>query len=326
MTKLIICTILSAFLFSCNNSNNGLSEADNPETSDNRETADNPETSDSSEVPQRNGDIHQVPNIDYNNIEGIIDAVSFEHRQVGEYTEDMFDDDFESNWINISGKAAIRDENGTNELAVTAPKGVYKKGIHSTVRLPEYNELYFSYQVRFDKNFDFKMGGKLPGLAAFVFPNDNKTPDGCNSNYKNAPVDSGFSLRSMFREGGRATGYFYHQDNPRNSGDGCGERIDYRHQGETLYFKREKTYLIEQYVKMNDPHTANGIVVIHVNGYKVLERTNMTFSESGLYGINYRFFYMWHGGNSSSWAPSVDSTAYFNHIVMSEEPVSYSKK
>ena len=98
------------------------------------------------------------------------------------------------------------------------------------------------------------------------------------------------------------------------------------HQGEKFYFERDKTYLIEQYVKMNDANMANGIVTIHVNGHKVLERTNMTFGENRTYGINSRFFYMWHGGGDTSWSPSVDSTAYFNHIVMSEEPVSYNKE
>jgi len=76
---------------------------------------------------------------------------------------------------------------------------------------------------------------------------------------------------------------------------------------------------------MNDPNTANGVVTIYVNGFKVLEKTDMTFSENGIYAINYQYTQLWHGGNSSDWAVDRDSTAYLDHFTLSTEPLSYSK-
>ncbi len=271
------------------------------------------------EKPLDPAKIHDnVPNIDYKNAPGIIDYIDFDHRQNGTYTSDMLNTDFNNEWGSIGSKAKanILDKNGSKQLAVTHPKGEFKQGISSGKNLNEHNELYFSYKITFGKDYDFSMGGKMPGLAG-LNPNYNKKPDGC----KTIGEDEGFSLRSMFRENGRAIGYFYHQDKTKK----CGDEIDYQHEGKNFSFKREKAYLIEQYVKMNDANRANGIVTIHVNGFKVLEKTDMTFSESGKYAINYQFFQLWHGGNSNDWAVDRDSTAYFDDVTISSEPVSYKK-
>lgn len=261
--------------------------------------------------------IHDVvPYVNYNNAPGIIDNIDFEHQQNGEYTSTMFNTDFNNEWGNVTGEANIVDINGSSKLAVTHPKGHYKKGISGGKDLNEFDELYFSYQITFGKDYDFSMGGKMPGLAG-LNPDASNKPDGCDS----VGEDDGFSLRSMFREDGRAIGYFYHQDKTEK----CGDEIDYQHEGKNFSFKREKTYLIEQYVKMNDANQANGIVTIYVNGFKVLERRNMTFSENGVHAINYQYTQLWHGGNSSDWAVDRDSTAYFDHFTLSSQPISYTK-
>lgn len=261
-------------------------------------------------------DIHDVvPPVDYTSA-AIIDYINFENRHEGEYTEDMFNHDFDNQWGDISGSASILTVDGSKVLSVTSPEHFYKKGISSGKQFSDYDELYFSYQITFHADYDFSMGGKLPGLAG-LNPDVSTKPDGCN----HVGEDDGFSLRSMFREEGRAIGYFYHQD----STESCGEEIDYQHEGANFSFKRDKTYLLEQYVKMNDKNQANGIVELYVNGFKVLERTDMTFSENLEYAINYHFFQLWHGGDNDDWAVDRDSTAYFNHIALSSEPLSYTK-
>jgi hypothetical protein len=299
LKKLLLCIFTGTFLVACGGSS---SNDDNPQT--------DPGPTDPSQIHD------VVPNVDYNNAQGIIDSIDFENQQNGEYTSSMFNSDFNNEWGSVTGRANIVDRNGSNELAVTHPKDNYKKGISGGKDLNEFNELYFSYEITFGKDYDFSMGGKMPGLAG-LNPNVSTKPDGCDS----VGEDDGFSLRSMFREDGRAIGYFYHQDKTSN----CGDEIDYQHEGKNFSFKREKTYLIEQYVKMNDPNTANGVVTIYVNGFKVLEKTDMTFSENGIYAINYQYTQLWHGGNSSDWAVDRDSTAYLDHFTLSTEPLSYSK-
>ncbi|QUM76514.1 hypothetical protein HWV00_09895 [Moritella sp. 24] len=299
MKKLLLCVFTGSFLVAC-----GGSSTDENNQSGQTDPLD----------PAKIHDV--VPNVNYNNSSIMIDHINFDGRQNGKYTSDMFNTDFNNEWGSVTGDANILDRNGSKELAVTHPKGHYKKGISGGKDLNEFNEVYFSYEITFGKDYDFSMGGKMPGLAG-LNPNVSAKPDGC----KTIGEDEGFSLRSMFREDGRAIGYFYHQDKTKT----CGDEIDYQHEGKDFSFKREKTYLIEQYVKMNDANQANGIVTIYVNGFKVLERKNMTFSENGIYAINYQYTQLWHGGNSSDWAVDRDSTAYFDNVALSSAPLSYSK-
>ncbi|QFI37627.1 hypothetical protein FR932_07105 [Moritella marina ATCC 15381] len=319
MKKLLLCIFTGTFLVACGGSS---SNDDNtqtvpvpvplpvPDPIPDPDPTPDPGPTDPSQIHD------VVPNVDYNNAQGIIDSIDFENQQNGEYTSSMFNSDFNNEWGSVTGRANIITMNGSNKLAVTHPKDTYKEGISAGKELNEYNELYFSYQINFGKDYDFSMGGKIPGLAG-LNPNVDKKPDGCST----VGEDEGFSLRSMFRENGRAIGYFYHQDKTKT----CGDEIDYQHEGKNFSFKREKTYLIEQYVKMNDAHQANGIVTIHVNGFKVLERKNMTFSESGIHAINYQFTQLWHGGNDDKWAVDRDSTAYLDHFTLSSKPLSFSK-
>jgi hypothetical protein len=303
MNRLLLCIFTSIFLTACGGSSSSAETLPAPKRFEKLEP--NP------------SQIHDVvPKVDYENAQGVISYTSFDSRQNGSYTTNMFKDDLANDWAQVTGSANIVSTKDSKVLAVTVPKGHYKKGISGGQKLIEYEELYFSYKIKFGKTFDFSMGGELPGLAGLNKDYDPK-PDGC----KKIGKDEGFSLRSMFRENGRAIGHFYHQ----NKSKPCGDEIDYQHQGKNFSFKRDKTYLIEQYVKMNDANQENGIVTIYVNGFKVLERTNMTFSENRIYDINYRYFQFWHGGNNSDWAVNRDSTAYFDDVALSSEPLSYKK-
>jgi hypothetical protein len=267
-------------------------------------------------VPEPVGDIHTKIIVDYDNADGIIHRADFENRQIGSYDKNDFKSDTNAAWV-ATLNASIVNKDGSLKLKVTSKEYTVKKGISSTRNLDDYSELYFSYEMTIDSDFHFSIGGKLPGLAGRN-PAVSQIPDGC----KAVGVNDGFSLRSMFREDGRAIGYFYHQDNPLRNGN-CGEEIEYTHNGENFKWIVGKTYVVEQFVKMNDAQQANGIVTIHVNGFKVLERTDMTFSESGVHGVNYGFFQFWHGGSSSRWAPHRDSIIYFDNITISEKSLTY---
>jgi len=311
LKNLLLCTFTCIFLVACG----GSSSTDDKTQTEKVPTPDKEDSATDKELdPSKIHDV--VPNVDYKNASGIINDINFENHQNGAYTAALFKSDFNNEWGKITGRANIVERNGSQQLAITHPKDHYKQGISGGKKLTEYNELYFSYQITFGKNYDFSMGGKLPGLAGLNSDIDKK-PDGC----KTVGQDDGFSLRSMFRENGRAIGYFYHQDKTNK----CGDEIDYQHEGKNFSFKREKTYLIEQYVKINDANQKNGIVTIYVNGFKVLEKTDMTFSENGKYAINYQYFQLWHGGNSNDWAVDRDSTGYLDHVVLSTKPISYSK-
>jgi hypothetical protein len=242
-------------------------------------------------VPPATNTIDELPPLDYS---GAFVHQDFNHRQVGPYTEDELDTDLVLRWQTLNGPAAIVDVAGDKKFSISAIAGQIKKGLWSAKDLNELEEVYFSYQVTFTGNYDFKLGGKLPGVAGLNFDlkdiNGNQfNPDGC----KKVTANQGFSLRSMFRENGRAVGYFYHQNNPRMSSDNCGEQVQYVHNGEDFHFKRDTAYVVEQYVKMNTANNADGIVRIYVNGHKVLDRDNMVFGQDRLYAINHLYFYLW---------------------------------
>jgi len=321
MKKIVLLLLSGQFLFACGGS--GGSSSDDVEA-----------IVDKSHIDEK---IHnEIPTVDYQSgsiIEGSF--IDFNNHQVADYTKSMFETDFDPHWSRIGdakdpvdGLTKIISVNGDMKLAITSPKGKIKHGIHAGKDLTSADELYFSYELTFNTDYDFSKGGKLPGLGGLNLKDDNLVkPTGCH--IEGQQVDAGFSLRSMFRENGAAVLYAYHQNNPNlnlptsDGKYGCGEEIRYQYNGKDFTFKTAKTYLVEQYVKVNDANQGNGIVTVHVNGFKVLEKSDMTFSESGHYSINQLFIDIWHGGSESDWAPSIDSTVVIDNIVLSDAPLTY---
>jgi hypothetical protein len=315
MKKIILALISSQFLFGCGGSGH---ESEKPEIT--------------VEQPNIDDQIHnEIPTVNYQ-VDGVEEWINFSHHQAIAYTKDMLLADFNASraWIgtnqeDIDGVAKIIDVNGDMKLAITSLKDQIKVGIYVGKDLTEANELYFLYELTFNADYDFAKGGKLPGLGGLNLSDDNEVkPTGCR--VEGQLAGRGFSLRSMFREDGRAILYAYHQNNPNialGDSNACGEAFAYQHNGKDFFFQKTKTYLIEQYVKINDANQENGIVTIHVNGFKVLEKTDMVLSENGMYGINQLFIDIWHGGNDSDWAPSVNSTVVIDNIVLSDTPLTY---
>jgi len=319
MKKIIIALLSSQLIFACGGSGT------TPE-----------KTTVIVEQPSIDDKIHnEIPTVNYLS-NSVIKRINFNGRQTIDYTAEMFDADFDLNWQwigksgeHIDGVAKIIDVNGDMKLAITSLKDEIKVGIHAGKDLTEVSELYFLYELTFNADYDFAKGGKLPGLGGLNLSDANEVkPTGCRA--EGQQTDAGFSLRSMFKEGGAAILYAYHQNNPnlelpKNDGKyACGEEISYQYNGKPFSFQKTKTYLVEQYVKINDANQENGIVTIHVNGFKVLAKNDLVFSENGQYSINQLFIDIWHGGSTNDWAPSVDSTLVIDNVVLSNTPLTYS--
>ena len=94
---------------------------------------------------------------------------------------------------------------GRNSLRISYPKdsvGPSGNGAQVNIILPERDEYYLSYRLRFSDNFSFQLGGKLPGLAAGDLCSGGQICDGTN----------GFTARFMWRGGGKIVLYLYHMD------------------------------------------------------------------------------------------------------------------
>lgn len=198
---------------------------------------------------------------------------------------------------------------GTNSLRITYPKdsvGPSGSGVQVNIVLPERDEYYLSYWLRFSDNFSFQLGGKLPGLAAGDLCSGGQVCDGTN----------GFTARFMWRRDGKIVLYLYHMDKQGKWGDD--DPLVY-FTGEDVTFEQGKWYQITERVKINSGNTSyDGEVEAWVNGIPVLLRKGIRFTSNGE-GVDRFYFSTFHGGTTAEWAPT--ETCYINvdDIVISTD-------
>ncbi|WP_299223608.1 polysaccharide lyase [uncultured Aquimarina sp.] len=147
------------------------------------------------------------------------------------------------------------------------------------------DEAYLEYKVKFDDNFFWATGGKLPGLGGSTRGVNSETtgrgaiPSGCKYN------SDGWSARLMWRRNRAQTNapylilysYFADKTNgqPRKDGD-CGD-------GKRIFsnLKDDKWYTIRQYIKMNTPGQRNGTVIMWIDGVETYRDNNAKIRNSG---------------------------------------------
>lgn len=240
--------------------------------------------------------------------EAILD-VQFESHNLGKYTKDSVAKDWKNvNWSNLYDRANIVEDPDSDRgqvLQITYPKGAVgpkEGGGQFEVSLPETEELWLSYYVKFGEGFDFRRGGKLPGLASGggKFTGGNSPDNG-----------DGWTARYMWRDKGRAVAYAYYVDKPGK----WGEDIDL----DDFAFSTGDWHQVTQHIKLNTDSKANGVLETWVDGKQQQSRSDMRWrlGDKGL--IDSIYFSTFHGGGSDSWAPQVDSKAYFDSFVVSEE-------
>lgn len=164
-----------------------------------------------------------------------------------------------------------------------------------------------NYDVRFDRDFQFALGGKMHGLgpARSVTGGNALRPDG-------------WSARVMWRAGGRPVTYTYHQDQRDIYGDD-GPAV------RPFTFALDRYHAVSLHVRLNDAaDRANGFVRLYVDGVLVSAQEKVRLrgasGDAGL--INTFLFSTFHGGHDPSWAPRnaagdyVDVHAYFDNIAV----------
>ena len=147
------------------------------------------------------------------------------------------------------------------------------------------DEAYLEYKVKFDDNFFWATGGKLPGLGGSTRGVNSESsgrgaiPSGCKYN------TDGWSARLMWRRNRAQTdqpyfilySYFADKTNgqPRQDGD-CGD-------AKRIYsnLKDNKWYTIRQYIKMNTPGQRNGKVIMWIDGVETYRDNNAKIRNSG---------------------------------------------
>jgi len=158
-----------------------------------------------------------------------------------------------------------------------------------------YDDLYFSYLLKVDENFDFVKWWKLPWLCWWTCPtwwnNRNKW----------------FSSRFMWRKWGDLEVYAYIPN------------WDYywtslwRWNAKIIPWK---TYLLTQRVKLNDIWKNNGTIEYYVDGELYFSKSNIKIRESSKIKIDSFIFATFFGWSNSSWETPVDTYSYFKDFLV----------
>lgn len=198
---------------------------------------------------------------------------------------------------------------GSKSLRITYPvgfSGPQRNGAQVSIILPNRDQYYMSYWLRFSENFDFNMGGKLPGLAAGALCSGGGICDGTN----------GFTARFMWQKGGGAISYLYHMDKPGKWGD---SRPLIFPSGKLVNFEKGKWYHIMERVKINSSgKDFDGEVEIWVNNLPVLLQKGLRFTSNGE-KVNRFAFSTFHGGSGPDYAPKETCYIWFDDLKISEK-------
>ena len=231
--------------------------------------------------------------------------ISFENIETGLYPDSKVKSSWPGvQWSNVYNRFYVVEkpsEENAKCIRISYPKGSVgpsEGGGQFLIDLPARNEYYLSYQLRFGDNFDFRRGGKLPGL----------TSGGGKYTGGNLPeAGDGWSARYMWKENGKLIVYLYYVDMPGKYGENL-----------SLNFaaERNKWYTLTQRIKVNDPGKNNGILEVWIDDEKVLSRKDIRFRIGEAGKIDSFYFSTFHGGNDETWAPVNDSFLYFDELYI----------
>ncbi|MBE9046645.1 discoidin domain-containing protein [Pleurocapsales cyanobacterium LEGE 10410] len=172
--------------------------------------------------------------------------------------------------------------------------------------------LYLSYYVRFKPSFEWRLGGKLPGLMTRLYGGVTGCAD---PNGKN-----GFSSRYMWSMRGELQTYLYLPNQKNYPKPDCG----YRKKVDGFKFTPGKWHHVIQQVKLNTPGKANGRYRIWADGKLVTDYQKVTYrSQEGKFKIDLINFATYFGGRNKKWAPTkagnyVDFAAFSIHDTFPE--------
>lgn len=143
-----------------------------------------------------------------------------------------------------------------------------------------------SFEVKFEKDFQWTAGGKLHGLgpAKPVSGGGKRVPEG-------------WSARMMFKEEGKISTYLYDQDQSKKWG--VGDKSAHP------VFKAGQWHQVVMQLQLNDPGQANGAARILIDGKEILKTGGVTFRGKGGEETLIRnfMFSTFHGGSQPKWTP-----------------------
>ncbi|WP_395339444.1 polysaccharide lyase [Ningiella sp. W23] len=173
------------------------------------------------------------------------------------------------------------------------------------------DELYMAYWVKFDADFQFVKGGKLPGLAG-----STSFPYG----------DNDFTTRLMWREGGKLEFYLHGFQLDNNEGSEP-YRLFWDDFGEHARVIPGQWHHIEIRQQLNTPGQLDGRLQGWLDGVLMVDDSSNSGVRDGGQSntkINQLYFSTFFGGSSapaSQWQPSSDVYANFDDFIVSTQRI-----
>ena len=220
--------------------------------------------------------------------------VDFENHPGGEYTEPQMDADFGwfGEWQNglDDGRTEIEVEDDNRFL-----RCLFREGTRGHIQWQAnlggpHEDVYLQYRVRFvGENFDFRDGGKLPGLAGGTAPTGGQdSSDGL-----------GYSARFMWRNtSSNSTPFFTQYMYDMDKEDGVtGRHVQLG--DEAIYVEPDRWYEIQSHIVMNTPGEANGSIEVWLDDVPVLQIDDARLRSSADLGTDMLYFSTFFGGSDS---------------------------
>ncbi|MDX1472798.1 MAG: cellulose binding domain-containing protein [Reinekea sp.] len=167
------------------------------------------------------------------------------------------------------------------------------------------DEAYLSYWVKFNEDFDFVLGGKLPGLAG------SKT-------FLERGED--WSARLMWREDGKVEFYTHIADDR--------ERWWWNTEGTQAVFIPGQWHHVEMHYRLNSPGNFDGLMEGWLDGKYVAHYDDVMFRSGSAEGaeskISKVFFSTFFGGSSGDhWNATKDEFSWFDEFIVSPSRIGY---
>jgi hypothetical protein len=265
-----------------------------------------------------------------------ISFVNFENRPVGVYTKAYAQDDFKRNnydnsfWYAVeqsynAGNAQVLYDGAEhgNVLQLKYPKGcVGPMGDNApacAIQIIQPLErtadtMWNAYDIFFEDGFEFRLGGKLPGLCGGKCYTGNAMPS----------TGDGWSARIMWRENGNAVQLLYFMGQVSVYGDDA--KWNLNGTIPQAQFTTGKWHRIVNKVTMNTITTPgqgdkNGRVQTWYDGQLVMDVDTLRFRDYDSVRVDKFYLSTFHGGSGSDWAPTHDCFIRYDNFTISTDSI-----
>ncbi|PSR70809.1 hypothetical protein PHLCEN_2v13307 [Hermanssonia centrifuga] len=206
----------------------------------------------------------------------------------------------------------------------TAPGGFgfYMQGpgpFHKKLTQETPDEVVMSYEVMFEEGWEWRKGGKLPGIYGGV----GESAYGCTGGRQTDRCKC-FNLRLMWRENGTGELYAYLPQDAANTAAMLAippRSIQHPDYGFSVgrgawKFVTGKWTAVAERVKMNTVGKANGEIEVFIDGRSVIKAIGLVLRDqeapsSCVRGMHFQTFF---GGHSEDWASPKDQKAWFTNV------------